>query len=69
MNSHSNARTTPQIRREIQMSASKMTLDEAARHFNVSRSTIQKWRKRDAIEDRSHRPHRPKTALSSILRS
>ena len=46
MNIHSNARTTPQIRREIQQSAGKMTLNEAACHTLTSiRSTIHKWRK------------------------
>jgi len=66
MNIHSNARTTPQIRREIQQSAGKMTLNEAARHFNVNRATIHKWRQRDSVEDRSHRPQRLNTALSPL---
>jgi len=56
MNVHSQARTTPKIREEIRASKEHMTIDEAAKHFNVSRSTIIKWRNRDSFEDRSHRP-------------
>lgn len=64
MNLHSQARTTPKIREEIKASKGKMTIDEAARHFNVSRSTIIKWRSRDSVEDRSHRPHTLQTSLT-----
>ena len=56
MNIHSQARTTPKIREEIRASKGRLTLEEAAKHFNVSRSTILKWRKRESVEDRSHRP-------------
>jgi hypothetical protein len=66
MNIHSQARTTLKIREEIHASAGKMTLEQAAEHFNVSRSTIIKWRKRDVFEDRSHCPHTLHTALSPI---
>jgi transposase-like protein len=66
MNIHSQARTTPKIREEIRASQGHMSLDEAAAHFNVSRSTILKWRKRESFTDRSHRPHQIHTALTPI---
>ena len=66
MNIHSQARTTPKIRAEIHTSAGKMTLEQAAKQFNVSRSTIMKWRKRDVFEDRSHCPHTLHTSLSPV---
>lgn len=66
MKIHSQARTTPKIREEIHASKGIMTIDEAVAHFNVSRSTIIKWRSRDSFEDRSHRPHTSHTALSPI---
>ena len=66
MNIHSEARTTLKIREEIHASKSQMTINAAAEHFNVSRSTIIKWRNRDSFEDRSHRPHKMHTALTPI---
>jgi transposase InsO family protein len=66
MNLHSEARTTPKIREEIKASKGKMTLKEAANHFNVSRSTIIKWQGRDSTADRSHRPHKLHTALTPV---
>jgi len=65
MNVHSQARTTPKIREEIRASKGHMTIDEAAKHFNVSRSTIIKWRNRDSFEDRSHRPKTLRTSLNA----
>ena len=69
MNIHSESRTTPKIREEIHSSKGMMTIDAAARHFNVSRGTIIKWRQRDQFEDRSHRPHQLHTSLSSAQES
>ena len=66
MNIHSQARTTLKIREEIHASKGHMTIDEAVAHFNVSRSTIIKWRQRDTFEDRSHRPNTLHTALTPI---
>ena len=66
MNIHSQARTTPKIREEIRASKGRLTLEEAAKHFNVSRSTILKWRKRESVEDRSHRPRQIHTALTPL---
>lgn len=65
MKIHSEARTTPKIREDIHASKGQMTIDAAAKHFNVSRSTIIKWRSRDRFEDRSHRPHQLHTALTA----
>jgi len=69
MNIHSEARTTQKIREEIHASKGQMTIDAAAKHFNVSRSTIIKWRSRDSFEDRSHRPHQLHTALTPVQES
>ena len=46
-----------------------MTIAEAAKHFNVSRSTIIKWRNRDNFDDRSHRPVRLHTSLTATQES
>ena len=66
MNIHSQARTTLKIREEIHASKGHMTRAEAATHFNVSLSTIDKWRSRERFEDRSHRPNTLHTALTPI---
>ena len=66
MNIHGQARTMPKIRAGIKASQGRMTLEEAAAHFNVSRATILKWRQRDRFEDRSHRPHQLQTALTPV---
>lgn len=65
MNIHSQARTTLKIREEIHASKGHMTINDAAAHFNVSRSTIIKWRNRETFEDRSHRPQTLHTALTA----
>lgn len=38
---------------------------QAAKVFNTTRATAKKWLKRDEVHDRSHRPHRLHTTLSS----
>ena len=60
---HKQARTTPAIRAEIRES----TLSERvlAEKYNISRSTVRKWKKRQSVEDNSHRPHTIHTAFSS----
>lgn len=62
VNLHKKARTTPEIRREIQQS--NLSERVLAKKYGVSRPTIRKWKSRDAVEDRSHRPHRLATTLS-----
>ena len=62
MNVHACARTTPSLRREIQQS--NLPQRQLAKQYNVARTTIQKWKRRDSTEDRSHRPHRLQTSLT-----
>jgi transposase-like protein len=62
MKIHPMARTAPQIRAEIR--SSPLSQREKARRYNVSRATIQKWEKREDVQDRSHRPHEMATSLS-----
>lgn len=59
---HKQARTTPQLRAEIQRSA--LSERALAQKYNVSRSTVRKWKYRQTTADRSHRPHRLHTALT-----
>jgi len=59
---HKKARTAPEIRREIQ--ASDLPATVLARKYGVHRHTLRKWRKRDSVEDASHRPHRIHATLS-----
>jgi len=59
---HQQARTTPAIRREIQ--SSPLSERALARLYNTTRSTIRKWKQRDAVEDASHRPHNLQTTLT-----
>jgi transposase InsO family protein len=60
---HKNATTTPATRRAIQQSTGSD--GELAEQFNVGRSTIRKWRKRDGVQDASHTPHRLQTTLNA----
>ena len=59
---HKQARTTPLLREEIRDSS--LSERALAEKYNVSRSTVRKWKQRDTTEDRSHRPHRLHTALT-----
>ena len=52
---HPQARTTPKVRAEIQKATG--TLVEIAQQFNISVATARKWRTRQTVQDRSHRPH------------
>ena len=61
---HTNARTTPTTRKEIQASThSQRTL---AARFGVSRMTIKKWQARKDVVDRSHCPHTLQTTLTPL---
>ena len=62
MSVHACARTTPALRREIQKSLLSERL--MAKQYNVSRPPIRKWKQRDNVDDRSHRPHRLQTSLT-----
>jgi transposase len=59
---HARARTTPIIRAEIR--ASTLGVVELAKRYNISRATAAKWKNRDDVQDRSHRPHKLHTTLS-----
>ena len=59
---HSNARTTPAIRLEMQNSS--LGVVSLARKYNVTNVTASKWKHRDTVEDKSHRPHKLQTTLS-----
>ena len=59
---HKKARTTPEIRREIQ--ASDLPATVLAEKYRVHRHTIRKWKKRDSVEDASHRPRRIHATLT-----
>jgi len=59
---HKNATTTPAIRKEIQNS--NLSERELAEKYGISRLTVRRWKKRDSVEDRSHRPHNMRTTLT-----
>jgi len=61
---HSQARTTPKIRAEIQ--ASNESDYALAKKYNLTRRTVRKWRKRQTVEDYSHCPHKLSTTLSPL---
>ena len=60
--SHKNATTTPAIRREIQKS--NLSERELAKKYGISRLTVRRWKKRDSVEDRSHRTHNMRTTFT-----
>src|SRR5690554_6724867 len=59
---HANATTTPETRAFIR--ESDLLTAVLSRLLKVSEATIRKWRKRDFIEDASHKPHNLNTILS-----
>ena len=61
---HKNARTTPAIRKEIQRS--NLSERALAQKYGISRATARKWKKRDSIEDCSHRPKNLRATLSPL---
>lgn len=61
---HANATTTPKVRAYIQ--ASSASVAQLAEELGVHQTTIRRWRGRDSVNDRSHRPHRLATSLSEI---
>jgi len=62
---HKQATTTPKIRADIQAAPAGMTNKDLARQFGVSVSTIQRWRHRDDVLDRSHTRHNLLATLTS----
>jgi transposase len=62
MNIHAQARTTKLIRAEIK--ASPLSERKLAEKYNITRSTVRKWKGREQQDDLSHRPHNMQTTLS-----
>jgi transposase InsO family protein len=60
---HKNATTTPAVRAQIQQSSASEY--ELAQQYSISRTTVQRWKHRDSVEDRSHTPHRLQTTLNA----
>jgi len=60
---HKNATTTPAVRKMIQ--ESDLSERKLAKKFGISRGTVRRWKYRDSVEDKSHRPHRMRTTLTS----
>lgn len=58
---HPQARTTPRTRAEIKVASE--TLEVLAQQYNVSKATARKWKNREDVQDRSHRPHKLSTTL------
>jgi transposase InsO family protein len=61
---HKLARTTPAIRAEIRKS--DLTGKELAKKFNISLETAYKWKKRESVEDRSHRRHNLNSSINAV---
>ena len=61
---HANATTTPKVRAYIQ--ASSASVADLAKELGVSETTIRRWRQRDSVEDRSHRPRRLQTRFDTV---
>lgn len=60
---HPLARTTPRTRSEIK--ASSESLSAVAERYNITVATARKWKGRDEVQDRSHRPHKLSTTLTA----
>ena len=59
---HPRARTTPRTRAEINASPDSITA--LSDRYNISIATARKWKRRDDVQDRSHRPHKLSTTLT-----
>ena len=51
---HPRARTTPEIRKEIQ--ESKESISALARKYSITKHTVRKWKGRNTTKDLSHAP-------------
>ena len=60
---HKLAKTTPLIRKELQ--ASTLPVSVLAKTYNISESTVRKWKGREDVNDRSHARHNTLSKLSS----
>ena len=61
---HKLAKTTPYVRKAIQ--ESKESVLVLASRYGVNPTTIRRWRERQEVYDRSHRPHRLQTKLTQV---
>ncbi len=61
---HANATTTPEMREFIQNS--DLSTSELSRILNISEATVRKWRKRETVKDKSHRPKKLASTLSPL---
>lgn len=59
---HKNATTTLKIRKEIQ--ESPLSLQALCRKYNLSVTTVRRWKSRDTVADRPHTAHNLQTTLS-----
>jgi transposase InsO family protein len=61
---HPLARTTPRTRAEIKASTASAAV--LAERYNVTVATARKWKGREDVQDRSHRPHTLSTTLTPV---
>jgi transposase InsO family protein len=60
---HKNAKTTYAVRREIKISSESIAA--LSRKFNLSWGTVKKWRTAEGVEDKSSRPLKLRTDLTT----
>jgi transposase InsO family protein len=53
---HPLARTTPRTRAELKAEDPSLSAGALARRYGVTAPTVRKWRERDSVANRSHRP-------------
>ena len=58
---HGSARTTPRVRAELQASKEKTSL--LAKQYGLSRTTVEKWRRRSTTSDARMGPRHPKSTV------
>ena len=61
---HPQARTTPRTRAQIACDTAPVSV--LAVRYNVTKATVRKWRGRQSMNDRSHRPHLLHTTLDPV---
>ncbi len=64
---HKNATTTPRIRAAIREAPASVSSNSLAARYGVHVNTVYKWRRRETVEDASHRPHKLRTTLPPEL--
>ena len=60
---HKNARTTLAIRKEIK--ESPLSAYALSKKYGISQTTAQRWKKSKTLEDKSSRPYRLNTTLTT----